>query len=538
MRSISGSSSAPHELFDYTSSASGSVPHEQSSDASAPSPSSIADTLRHKGIKIAGFTIRVTHGSIASSAAIDELSSDLQIPMPEMPFLKNRVSIEHEATGWKYDLDSVEALKCVEGVAEAHKLEGISFGVAGSTTARARVGEKKKRRNKVKVAYAKEWGRSREQVSSSTANVTHGSQAQASTAFRPDIAPALKASAAAAASSIDDASRPTHIPGSSGDAPIEASGTAIGAARDYDWTYTSTYAGTEQIALPPGFPNGASAEAPSTASPAWTPAAQLASKFRPASDSATDRIPTERLGPGTEPILFFDEVVLFEDELGDNGTSAVSVKVRVMPSCLLLLCRFFLRVDDVLFRIFDTRLFVDFQANAQIAAQASQAGSTATTQPDANLGSLSLGTPRGRNVETPAHSSAAVGPPRVVRECSGCEASYAEVKAKLPAWKPNDLSPLTDPNWVASTLATLSSVRARQALCSSRVPGAESDYTNGQLPRGAPVELGPASIPSRLPHMQGATNAQTLPRSNAILGEVDDEAWLGQGARCDVALLE
>ncbi|CEH17996.1 Uncharacterized conserved protein [Ceraceosorus bombacis] len=268
MPSISGSSSASHELFDYTSSASGSVPHEPSSHASAPSPTSIADTLRHKGIKIAGFTIRVTHGSIASSSAIDQLSSDLEIPMPEMPFLSNRVSIQHEPTGWKYDLDSVEALKCVEGVAEGHKLQGISFGVAGSTTARARVGERKKRRNKVKVAYAKD-----------------------------------------------------------GDAPMEASGTAIGAARDYDWTYTSTYAGTEQIAPPPGRPEDASAKGPSTASPVWAPAAQLASKFRPASDPATDRIPTERLGPGTEPILFFDEVVLFEDELGDNGTSAVSVKV-------------------------------------------------------------------------------------------------------------------------------------------------------------------------------------------------------------------
>lgn len=49
--------------------------------------------------------------------------------------------------------------------------------------------------------------------------------------------------------------------------------------------------------------------------------------FRPASDPKKDRIPVERLGAGSEPILFFDEMVLFEDELGDNGTSVLSLKV-------------------------------------------------------------------------------------------------------------------------------------------------------------------------------------------------------------------
>ena len=62
-----------------------------------------------------------------------------------------------------------------------------------------------------------------------------------------------------------------------------------------------------------------------------------------------------------DPILFFDEVDLYEDELGDNGISFLSVKVRVMPARLLLLLRFFLRLDDVIFRVRDTRVYVEFE---------------------------------------------------------------------------------------------------------------------------------------------------------------------------------
>lgn len=113
---------------------------------------------------------------------------------------------------------------------------------------------------------------------SSSAPVPGPTPAAPTSAFDARIAPAAKAAALSGG-----------VPG-------------ISNARDYDWTYSTTYAGTEQPAS-----SGA--------------------KLQPASDPATDRIPTERLGPGAEPILFWDEVVLFEDELGDNGTSGVSIKV-------------------------------------------------------------------------------------------------------------------------------------------------------------------------------------------------------------------
>jgi type 2A phosphatase activator TIP41 len=61
-----------------------------------------------------------------------------------------------------------------------------------------------------------------------------------------------------------------------------------------------------------------------------------------------------------DPIQFFDDVMLYEDELADNGIAMLSVKVRVMPARLLVLARFFMRLDDVIFRIRDTRVFVEF----------------------------------------------------------------------------------------------------------------------------------------------------------------------------------
>ncbi|XP_064400116.1 TIP41-like protein [Halichondria panicea] len=56
-----------------------------------------------------------------------------------------------------------------------------------------------------------------------------------------------------------------------------------------------------------------------------------------------------------EQILFYDEVILSEDELADNGTAVFSVKIRVMASGFFILSRFFLRVDSVLVRMNESR---------------------------------------------------------------------------------------------------------------------------------------------------------------------------------------
>ena len=74
-------------------------------------------------------------------------------------------------------------------------------------------------------------------------------------------------------------------------------------------------------------------------------------------ESETDeKIDIEKLKV-QEAILFFDEVCLFEDELSDHGVSSMNVKIRVMPNSFYILQRFFLRVDNVVVRVNDTRIY-------------------------------------------------------------------------------------------------------------------------------------------------------------------------------------
>lgn len=61
---------------------------------------------------------------------------------------------------------------------------------------------------------------------------------------------------------------------------------------------------------------------------------------------------------GVENVIkHYGEVLLYEDELGDKGFSKVNVRFRVMEDCYLILLRSYVRVDHVLVRIFDTRIF-------------------------------------------------------------------------------------------------------------------------------------------------------------------------------------
>ena len=98
--------------------------------------------------------------------------------------------------------------------------------------------------------------------------------------------------------------------------------------KPFDWSYSTDYKGTVPKSTPP---------------------------FQPSEKP----IPLELLKQ-PDPIIFFDEVMLYEDEMADNGITLLSCKVRVMPARLLLLCRFFMRLDNVLVRIRDTRIYVEF----------------------------------------------------------------------------------------------------------------------------------------------------------------------------------
>lgn len=106
--------------------------------------------------------------------------------------------------------------------------------------------------------------------------------------------------------------------------------------KPYDWSYSTTYRGTEEVGAPDS-PNS--------------------KKLEPTPEK---QIPLELL-KRRDPILFFDEVVLFESELDDNGISVYTVKVRVMEKRMLLLARLYMRLDNVLVRVRDTRVYVDFE---------------------------------------------------------------------------------------------------------------------------------------------------------------------------------
>lgn len=62
-----------------------------------------------------------------------------------------------------------------------------------------------------------------------------------------------------------------------------------------------------------------------------------------------------------EKILFYHDLTLFEDELHDNGIASCSVKIRVMPSGFFVLLRFFLRVDNVMIKMNDTRYHYEIE---------------------------------------------------------------------------------------------------------------------------------------------------------------------------------
>ncbi|KAG7673113.1 hypothetical protein Ndes2526B_g05314 [Nannochloris sp. 'desiccata'] len=105
---------------------------------------------------------------------------------------------------------------------------------------------------------------------------------------------------------------------------------------EYDWTFTTDYSGTV------AGPNGKEEQHDS------------------ASWEATPDQMDRTLLTNRDPILFFEELLLYESELEDNGLSTLSVKIRVMPKCWYVLLRFFLRVDGVMVRLRETRLFCHF----------------------------------------------------------------------------------------------------------------------------------------------------------------------------------
>ncbi|XP_011315529.1 TIP41-like protein isoform X2 [Fopius arisanus] len=99
--------------------------------------------------------------------------------------------------------------------------------------------------------------------------------------------------------------------------------------KPFDWTFTTDYMGTmEGVTI----------------------------------EETEERINVEKLKE-KEHIRFYQELTLFEDELHDHGVVSLSVKIRVMPGSFFILLRYFLRIDNVMLKINDTRLYHEFGKN-------------------------------------------------------------------------------------------------------------------------------------------------------------------------------
>lgn len=139
-----------------------------------------------------------------------------------------------------------------------------------------------------------------------------------------------------------------------------------------DWTFSTRYPGTVT----------ASRNSMDELSPTWAPSSgHIYGNSVASGDSVQSPlvpIDYDVLRNMELPILFSSEVILFEDELDDNGVASYKVRIRVMPNCFFILARFFLRVDGVIVRIFDTRYFHRFGSSAVVRESISREGSIPT----------------------------------------------------------------------------------------------------------------------------------------------------------------
>lgn len=203
---------------------------------------------------------------ILKAEPIEALNNELGIPIPEMIFGDNLVSITHLPTSWKLDFNARDALDRVSKTEEGM----------------------------LQVAVAEEWKKER----------SH--QEEVKQVVKP-----------------------------------------------FDWSYSTDYTGTTERVKSGGEWRG--------------------------SDQKRHPVRTDLLSR-PDPILFFDAVDLYEDELADNGIALLSIKIRVMPERLLLLSRFFLRLDGVIIRIRDTRVYIEHASNTVIRQYTAKEGEYGAVQ--------------------------------------------------------------------------------------------------------------------------------------------------------------
>jgi 20S proteasome alpha/beta subunit len=119
----------------------------------------------------------------------------------------------------------------------------------------------------------------------------------------------------------------------------------------YDWTYSTPFAGNVFIS---GQPIQQAKGGSSLFS--WKPLPKSG-------------MPIYLLTDTSAPILYYDHILLYEDDLHDNGAVEYSVKVRVMPHVAYVLARLFVRVDHVLVRLREARWLIEFPSSKGVTAK-------------------------------------------------------------------------------------------------------------------------------------------------------------------------
>ena len=127
----------------------------------------------------------------------------------------------------------------------------------------------------------------------------------------------------------------------------------------YDWTFSSPYAGTILSKQNVSDNKSHSIKRIINNRQQWQPLPQ-------------SQIPFHLLQDTSQPILLYDDIHLFEDDLHDNGESSLNIKIRIMPKCWYVLQRLFVRVDYVCVKCREVRYFCLLDNDSSSAAAAAE----------------------------------------------------------------------------------------------------------------------------------------------------------------------
>lgn len=260
------------------------------------------------GISIAGWTIRSVENPIASSAAEEALAAELDIKLPGMLFDQNNLSLSYappQVPSHSDILNNIASSSSPNDGAAAAAHFKLQFNALDALRG---VGQADPT---IQVKAAAKWRKTKERRDVEISTIEHASDWTFSTSYVGTIQP----------------SSPTIR------------------ARDADDE------NNESRTLPISSPSPSPLPSP-------FPSALPQQPFQP--------IDYAELRDTTLPILFSAQTILFEDELDDNGTASYRIRMRVMPSFVFLLARFFLRVDGVLIRVYDTRYFHRFGSDVLV----------------------------------------------------------------------------------------------------------------------------------------------------------------------------